>query len=332
VTFTWRPLPGSSQQWLDVSTHDDGFAAGTFDSEGPLDGSLTSYVWDGFKSGQPIFRRINSNTSEGWKASPTGFYIPCPETAAGVRFVFGTNVSVADQAGVRDLIRVSSELSRRLLGFVPRDYTVHAYEDLGEIASAYAYWIEDPSPDTMESARRFFGRGRIAGVVVNGDGMFIPTWTASWTRSVSYRYLVLGHEYMHLVQAALRETPERRGTPLWLSEGSAEYFGLLVYCARTRTEFASVRSSYIRSVDGVTESLVGLEAGGRFSQVADDSYPLAMLAFEFLLQQGGWQAYVDYFKAIGAKVEWHQAFTQSFGVPYDSFAGAFETYRQNGYK
>jgi len=40
-------LPGSSQQWLDVSTRDNGFAAGSFDSEGPFNGSQTSFVWDG---------------------------------------------------------------------------------------------------------------------------------------------------------------------------------------------------------------------------------------------------------------------------------------------
>jgi hypothetical protein len=57
-----------------------------------------------------------------------------------------------------------------------------------------------------------------------------------------------------------------------------------------------------------------------------------MLAVEYLIKDRGWQGVVDYFKAIGAKTEWHQAFTQSFGVAYDSFAGAFEAYRQNGYK
>jgi len=93
-----------------------------------------------------------------------------------------------------------------------------------------------------------------------------------------------------------------------------------------------VRNAYIRDVDGVAESLVNLEAGGRFGATADESYPLAMLAVEYLIKDRGWQGVVDYYKAIGANVEWHQAFTQSFGVAYDSFAGAFESYRQNGYK
>jgi hypothetical protein len=259
-------------------------------------------------------------------------FVPCEATARGVVYKFGTNVTQADQAIVRDLIRISTRMSQRLLGFVAPNYTVHGYQELGEIATAYAYWVEDPAPDTIEAARRLFGRGSLVGLVSNGDGMFIPTFTPAWVRSPSSRYLVLGHEYMHIVQAALRETAERRGTPLWLSEGAAELFGVLVYCERTGAEFSSVRSAYIRSVDEVRESLAGLETGGRFSQVADDSYPLAMLAFEFLIRDRGWQGYVDYYRAIGANVQWHRAFTQAFGVPYDSFAGAFEAYRRNGYR
>lgn len=332
VTFNWRPVPGGTSQWIDLSLKDNGFERGTFMTEGPINASQTSYVWDGIQSGEVHFWRLNTLTADGWVTSETGTFVPCNETARGAIFRFGTNVSATDQAAVRDMIRTSAALSRRLLNFEATTYTVHAYEDLGEIATAYAYWVEDPAPDTIEFARRLFGRGSIVGLVSYGDGMFIPTFTNAWKRSSNYRYLVLGHEYMHLVQTALRETPERRGTPLWLSEGSAELFGILVYCARTSTDFSTLRNAYIRSVDGVTESLVGLEAGGRFSQVAEDSYPLAMLAFEYLILQRGWPGYVDYYRAIGANVEWHQAFTQSFGVPYDSFAASFENYRVNGYR
>jgi len=331
VTFSWRPVPGSSQQWLDVSTIDNGFAAGSFDSEGPMNGSTTSFVWDGLKSGQRHYWRVNSNTPDGWQPSETGSFTPCAATAAGVNFVFGTNVSAADQASVRDAIKNATEYGKEVLSYEPATYTVHAFQDSGEMAETYARWIEDPSPDTIQRVKRLFG-ANTAGVVSFGDGMFIPTWVSSWTRSSTFRYLVIGHEYFHVVQGALKATPERRGTPLWLSEGSAELFGVYAYNRKTGVQFTTVRNAYIRQVDGVAESLVNLEAGGRFSATADDSYPLAMLAVEYLIKDRGWKGMVDYFKAIGDKVEWHQAFTQSFGVAYDSFAGSFESYRQNGYK
>jgi hypothetical protein len=57
-----------------------------------------------------------------------------------------------------------------------------------------------------------------------------------------------------------------------------------------------------------------------------------MLAFEYLIKDSGWKGFVDYYKAIGANVQWQKAFTDSFGVSYDGFAGAFENYRRNGYK
>jgi hypothetical protein len=331
VTFTWRPVPGSSQQWLDVSTKDNGFSAGTFDSEGPMKGSTTSYVWDGLTAGEKVFWRINSNTADGWQPSETGTFIPCGAAASGVTYVFGTNVSQAEQASVRDAIKVSTDYGKEVLNFEPSTYTVHAFQDLGEFAEAMARWSEDPSPQTIERLKNVYARN-VAGVVSFGDGLFIPTWVGSWTGSATYRYLVVGHEYFHIVQGALKATPERRGTPLWLSEGSAELFGMNVYVKKTGRSYSELRNVYIRDVADFTESLVNLEAGGRFSATANDSYPLAMLAVEYLIKDRGWQGLVDYFKAIGAKTVGHRAFSDSFGVPYDSFAGAFEAYRQNGYR
>jgi hypothetical protein len=334
VTFAWRPLPGSSQQWLDVGNRDNGFARGTFESQGPMDGSTTSYVWDGLKSGERIYWRVNSLTADGWLPSDTGSYTPCAATAAGVNYVFGTNVSSADQAAVRDAIKNASDYGKEVLGFEPSTYTVHAYQDVGELADALARWAEDPSPATIDAIKQRYSDSRIVilGSVIAGDGMFITTWTDAWTRSRTYRHLVISHEYFHIVQAALMGGTNRRGTPLWLSEGSAELFGMQAYARKTGAEYSGLRSAYIRELNSVTESLIALEAGGRFRETANDSYPLAMLAVEFLIKDRGWQGMVDYFKAIGARVEWHKAFSDSFGVAYDSFASAFENYRQNGYR
>jgi hypothetical protein len=331
VTFTWRPVPGSTAQWLDVSTEDNGFAPGTFETEGPIEGSTTSHVWDGLKSGTPYFWRVNASTAEGWQSSQTASFTPCADTATGVRYVFGTNVSQADQNAVREAIRISTDYGKQVLGFEPSAYTVHAFQDVGELADVYARWVEDPSPDTIFRIRRSFGPG-LAGLVSYGDGMFIPTWNASWTRSATYRYLVIGHEYFHIVQAALRETSERRGTPLWLSEGSAELFGVLVYCRKTGADYNTIRNNYIRETDGLTETLVAFETGGRFSQTANESYPLAMLAFEYLIKETGWQGIIDYYRAIGRNQHWQAAFTQSFDTPYDAFARSFDEYRQRGYR
>src|SRR6185503_17727299 len=138
VTFSWRPVPGSSQQFLDVSTNDNGFAAGTFETEGPFNGSTTSYVWDGLKSGQRHYWRVNSNTPDGWQPSETGSFTPCAATATGVNYIFGTNVSAADQAAVRDAIKNATDYGKEVLsGYEPTTYTVHAFQDSGEMAETY---------------------------------------------------------------------------------------------------------------------------------------------------------------------------------------------------
>jgi LPXTG-site transpeptidase (sortase) family protein len=75
VTFSWQPLAGASQTWLDISDVDNNFAPGSFNSV-PV-GGASSYTWPALKSGTPYVWRINSLTSAGWQPSEVAALTPC---------------------------------------------------------------------------------------------------------------------------------------------------------------------------------------------------------------------------------------------------------------
>lgn len=80
VDFHWAPTTTAGIQWLDLSINGASFAAGTFDTSGPLFRSVSSYLWTGLKAGAVYYFRVNSFALSpfGWLPSETaGFYVDC---------------------------------------------------------------------------------------------------------------------------------------------------------------------------------------------------------------------------------------------------------------
>ncbi|MPZ50137.1 MAG: hypothetical protein GEU75_12720 [Dehalococcoidia bacterium] len=73
VTFDWRGNnPAASQQWLDLSLFNNGWAPGSFLGAGPLDPSSQRLAWSGLQQGSVHFVRLNQLLAAGvWDPSPT---------------------------------------------------------------------------------------------------------------------------------------------------------------------------------------------------------------------------------------------------------------------
>lgn len=98
VTFSWQPLPGAAQTWLDISQIDNGFVPGTFN--GVSVGAALSYTWPGLRAGTPYVWRVNSLNATGWQPSEVAAFTPC-----GSPTVLSTVTTCSNPGGARLRVR-----------------------------------------------------------------------------------------------------------------------------------------------------------------------------------------------------------------------------------
>ena len=77
VKFAWTPIPGASEQWLDLTLLDNGFAPGTFIGAGALKPSVSEFTWTGIQGERAHLWRVNALTANGWVTSTVGAFVPC---------------------------------------------------------------------------------------------------------------------------------------------------------------------------------------------------------------------------------------------------------------
>lgn len=151
VVFKWQPnAPG--QQWLDLSTMNNGFAPGTFVGAGPVGSGMGTFAWPGIAKGLTHYWRVNTLTPAGWSTSDTGTFtssscLPplkacigymagystdgrgeCDEVIAGgdanlslcVKYILGK--AVTDGAGACARVKVNVYVDDCLLGLSGQSY------------------------------------------------------------------------------------------------------------------------------------------------------------------------------------------------------------------
>jgi LPXTG-site transpeptidase (sortase) family protein len=84
LSFSWQPVSGATQQWLDLSLFDNNFAPGTYLPVGPLAAGTSSFTWAGILASPAHFWRINSLTPNGWVSSDLGSFVACGAPALRV--------------------------------------------------------------------------------------------------------------------------------------------------------------------------------------------------------------------------------------------------------
>lgn len=146
-------------------------------------------------------------------------------------------------------------------------------------------------------------------------------------RPLSGQRQAIYHEYFHALQSTLSHTRSARGSddPLWLIEGSAEYFEH----AMTSQELDSFRRREIRR----REQLPALEeleqsGGATFTGGTGHAYTVGVVAADYLVTTYGRERLqTDYWVAL-AESGWRSAFLQVFGISVDTFYADFAAYRQ----
>jgi hypothetical protein len=255
---------------------------------------------------------------------------PTPAPGAPATYVFGSQLSSAQQTLVRRGLDAGARLYRSALGRELPAFTVWAHTSLDELIAAYAANV----PTSPENARALWSGGQVGHATLRQVWLG-PPWFASGPESNQLK--IAAHEAFHLLQyevvgqramgvSNLDEVP--RAGPWWLLEGSAEYFAYLAVAADGATSIASVRARWLGSARAAGATLVGL-ATLRGQRETAGAYDIYALAIELLLRDRDPKLTFTYLEAIARGVEWHEAFASTFGRTFDTFVTEFETYRRS---
>jgi hypothetical protein len=157
-----------------------------------------------------------------------------------------------------------------------------------------------------------------------GDGVICinvgePGWLA---REPYEKTATVAHEYFHNLQTEIG----CRFSPIWLAEGSAEYFGYQVAIWAGQTDAATVHQrQLLRARAG--DALPPLEAT---SVLGDDAraYGLWYLAVEQLLAGGNVRPLRRFCANVPEGMSQSEAFEEAFGRSFDTYFAEFAAWRQ----
>lgn len=143
----------------------------------------------------------------------------------------------------------------------------------------------------------------------------------------------LAHEYFHVLQFHLGDGALL--DPLWLFEGAATYAADRY--VRVGREGVDPEASHPGPADleyhvsvlvrHDLPTLVEVEEPRPFYSYDSLAYSLGTLAVDWLVDHSTEGAIVDYYRRLGQRQAWEEAFEASFGIAADDFYEAFAAYR-----
>jgi hypothetical protein len=240
---------------------------------------------------------------------------------------FGTSLSPLDQTKIKEGLAQAAEQAAIRFGAEPPSAQVYASGDVSDLETAVR--------DTAVGVPTAFWD--------------CPVCAATWYRLMFFKASpaffesgtteqATAHEYFHVLQDeamgldALRnmQTAPPSGTPpfdpIWLIEGSAEWFQMTVYSVKAPGPGAALIAR--RTVEAAAdptpleamESMDGYYASQRY-------YSVGPAAVQVLIHQSDPTPLLRYYTLIRQGLPWQEAFREAFGRSVSAFYGEFRAYR-----
>jgi hypothetical protein len=208
--------------------------------------------------------------------------------------------------------------------------TVFVYATLETLVEHYAQWYGV----SQDEARRVWGTCNTAVAGRKGVFVYASCW---WATAPDYaRAKVMVHEYFHLLQDELvgpstwmtmRADPVPTRGPVWLLEGSAEYFGWQVVGSQGMYDFETARQTQLTEAKACSAPLQSMETSSGWATACQFPYPLGFVAADYLVSLHGESALVEFYASIGQGAAWETAFQTAFDVSASGFYQQFQDYR-----
>lgn len=252
-----------------------------------------------------------------------------PLPGAAATYVFGPEVTPAQQTAVRDALDLAARYYRTALGREVPSFNAWAHNDLEAIARVFAETSGEVS--SLEQSRVLW-----ANLVAHAGtrGLWVgPLWFSStgWNATK----ILAKEEFMLLLYAiagpnslnsGLDNVP--RAGPRWLSEGTGELSAHLAVASAGLTSMSGVRADWTQRAKSSPVTLERLAIlRGQF-EAGSNAWGIMPLAVERLVGEGGTAKVLAYFDAIGRGEAWEAAFAGAFGKSVDVFYAEFEAYRR----
>lgn len=136
----------------------------------------------------------------------------------------------------------------------------------------------------------------------------------------TYRCLPVAHEYFHSIQQDLSGNTYL-GSPKWMVEGSAVYTDF-------QKRYSQGTPSYETGYHFIWSSLgIALNDETASGMRASTANSIGYLAMEWIADEAGEGAILDYFANLKSAGDWREAFRESFGLSVDDFYSRFEEHR-----
>ena len=185
-------------------------------------------------------------------------------------------------------------------------------ERYGVITSDVTFYFASDRESLVDTYRQVRGRDPASNLCADstGNAIFIAT----------YRCFPVAHEYFHSIQQYL-SGDTYRGSPTWIVEGSAVYTDF-------QRRYSRGIASYEEAYHFIWSSLgIELDSETAATMRASIANSIGYLAMEWLADEAGEAAIVDYFGALKSAEDWETAFERAFGLSVSEFYSRFEAYR-----
>ncbi len=227
-----------------------------------------------------------------------------PTVRASITYIVDQEVSPADESLIRE-------------GFtLAQDFAFHVL-DVDEMGS---FVVEIRGDDYDD---RFVGYANSNHIITQPNH---PLWVETYPPLRRQQHPV--HEYFHLVQEELSGTtnPVQMG-PVWMLEGTAEYFGWLALEEAGIVSSDEVRLYHMANVthDQTIGPLMTYETGTDLYRFGS-SYSLSALGVEMLVERAGISSLADFYRGL-KDGSWSDSFTAAFDFTPTEFYALFEENR-----
>jgi hypothetical protein len=251
-----------------------------------------------------------------------------PAPGAPATYVFGPEVTQAQQATVRDALDLAARYYRTALGLEAAPFSVWVYTDAEALARVFAEKSGEVA--NVEQARALWSQ---LVAHAGSSGLWVgPAWFSQG--AAGGKWVLAKEEFILLLYTIAGPTSLNSGDdnipragPRWLSEGTAVSSAYLAIADAGLISMPGVRSQWAQQTKSSPVTLQRLAIRRGQLEAGSNAWGIMPLAVERLVGDAGVTKLRSYFAAIGRGEAWETAFATAFGKSVDAFYAEFAAYR-----